>query len=71
MCELDFYDKSPKTIPSGEGASVPTICCNLAALSVASLFYAWRAHAARSLRRERTLRDRVTYMLWVMANRVG
>jgi hypothetical protein len=48
-----------------------TICCNFAALSVACLFYAWRAHASRLARRERTLRERVTYLLWVVANQVG
>jgi len=47
------------------------IYCNLAALSVAWIFYAWRAHVANLARRERTLRERVTYMLWVMANRIG
>jgi hypothetical protein len=48
-----------------------TIFCNLAALSVAWIFYAWRARLANLARRERTLRERVTYMLWVMANRLG
>jgi hypothetical protein len=47
------------------------IYCNLAALSVAWLFYAWRAQTARLARRERVLRERVTYMLWVMAGRIG
>jgi hypothetical protein len=45
-----------------------TICCHLAALSVASIFYVWRAYTAELARRERTLRERVTYMLWVMAS---
>jgi hypothetical protein len=48
-----------------------TIYCNLAALSVACIYYFWRAHVAKLARRERTLRERVTYMLWVMANQVG
>ena len=48
-----------------------TLWCNFAALSVACLFYLWRSHAAALARRERTLRERVTYMLWMMANRVG
>jgi hypothetical protein len=50
---------------------VATICCNLAALSAAWLFYAWRGHAARLALRERTLRKRVAYLLCVMAIRVG
>jgi hypothetical protein len=48
-----------------------TIYCNIAALSVACIFYVWRAHASKLACRERTLRERVTYMLWVMANQVG
>jgi hypothetical protein len=47
------------------------VCCNFAALSVAWIFYVWRAHVARLARRERTRRERVTYLLWVMANQVG
>jgi hypothetical protein len=47
------------------------ICCNVAALSVACLFYVWRSYAAGLVCRERTLRERVTYLLWVMANRIS
>ena len=47
-----------------------TICCNIAALSVACIFYVWRSYASEIASRERTLRERVTYMLWVMANRI-
>jgi hypothetical protein len=47
------------------------ISCNIAALSMACLIYVWRAYATRLVRRERTLRERVTYVLWVMANRIG
>jgi hypothetical protein len=44
---------------------------NLAALAVAMIFYLWRAHVqGRQLRRQRILRERVAYMLWVMADRV-
>ncbi|HYT94811.1 MAG TPA: hypothetical protein VEL76_39205 [Gemmataceae bacterium] len=45
-------------------------CCNVAALAVASLFYAWRSYTEQHTHRERKLRERVTYMLWVMANQV-
>jgi hypothetical protein len=41
--------------------------CNVAALAVAALFYVWRAHFQVRVRRQRVLRERVTYMLWVMA----
>jgi hypothetical protein len=46
------------------------ICCNVAAMSVACVFYVWRSYAADRARRERTLRERVTYLLWVMAGQV-
>jgi hypothetical protein len=47
-----------------------TICCNLAALAVANLFYYWRAWCVAAAQHERTLRARLTYMLWVMAGQV-
>lgn len=49
---------------------MPSIVCNLSALAVASLFYCWRAYHTDQLRRGRTLRQRVAYMLWVVANTV-
>ena len=44
------------------------IYCSLCALTVACIYYSWRAYSDKQCRRERTLRERVTYMLWVMAN---
>jgi len=44
------------------------VVCSFAALSVASLFYCWRAHDDTRKQRDKKLRERVTYMLWVMAN---
>jgi hypothetical protein len=41
------------------------IVTNMAALAVATLYYLWRAYHTRQLR-ERVLRQRVAYMLWVM-----
>ena len=43
------------------------IVTNIAALAVASLFYLWRAHHQTRQQRQRVLRERVAYMLWVMA----
>jgi hypothetical protein len=40
---------------------------SLAALAVAAIFYTWRAWQQAQTRRERLLRERVAYMLWVMA----
>ena len=50
---------------------MPNVICGLAALSVATVFYAYRAYFDHLLARQRTLRQRVTYMLWVMANVTG
>jgi hypothetical protein len=49
---------------------MPTLFCSLASLAVASLYYYWRGYHECLLRRQKTLRERVTYMLWVMANTV-
>ena len=46
------------------------VVCSLAALSVATIFYCWRAHQEIIQKRQQVLRERVTYMLWVMANSV-
>ncbi len=46
------------------------IPCELAALMVACIFYTWRAYKDTLVRRERTLRERVAWMLWVAAERV-
>ncbi len=46
------------------------IVTNMAALAVATLYYLWRAHHQSRQRRERTLRERVVYMLWVMADQI-
>ena len=44
------------------------ICCHVAALAVASIFYTWRAYAMDLLGRHRLLRDRVAYLLWTVAD---
>jgi hypothetical protein len=41
----------------------------LAALAVAALYCSWRRHHQGLMRRERMLRERVAWMLWVMASR--
>jgi hypothetical protein len=45
-------------------------CCNAAALAVATLFYYWRSYHGSVAQRERTVRERVAYMLWAMAGHV-
>jgi hypothetical protein len=46
----------------------PTIPCGLAAFAVAAIFYVYRAYEEQVRAHQRKLRERVTYMLWVMAN---
>jgi hypothetical protein len=48
-----------------------TISCSIAALAVASIFYTWRAYTYNLAKRDQTLRERVAYMLWVMANQAA
>jgi hypothetical protein len=43
------------------------ITSGVATLAVASIFYIYRGYAYALLRRQRVLRERVAYMLWVMA----
>ena len=40
---------------------------SMAALAVAGIFYMWRAWQQAQTKRHQVLRERVTYMLWVMA----
>lgn len=44
------------------------IFCSLAALTIANIYYWYRRYAQEQTQREHTLRERVTYMLWVAAN---
>jgi hypothetical protein len=44
------------------------IWTNVGALAVAVIYYVWRAYDQVHARRHRTLRERVAYMLWVMAD---
>ena len=44
------------------------ICCNIAALAVASIYYTWRAYTGDLVIRQRSLRDRVAFLLWMVAN---
>jgi hypothetical protein len=46
---------------------MPAISCSIAALTVASIFYTWRAYACELITRQRHLRQRVAYMLWCAA----
>jgi hypothetical protein len=43
---------------------------NGATLTIALLFYLWKTYRQIHEKRRRALRDRVTYMLWTMAEEV-
>ena len=50
---------------------MPLLCSSIGTAAVATIYLiynAYRDHISIALGRERLLRDRVTYMLWVMAN---
>jgi hypothetical protein len=49
---------------------MPAIVCSVAAFTVASLFYAWRYHQDTVLKQHRQLRERIAFLLWVMAHQV-
>ena len=46
------------------------LCCNVAALAVALLYYTWRAYDEARIARQRVLHERVAHMLWVIADRM-
>ena len=47
-----------------------TIFCGVASLAVAGIFYTWRTYHDVIVQKKRNLRERVTFMLWVMAQSV-
>ena len=44
---------------------------SVSTLAVSVIYCVWQAYRRTRYRRERALRERVAYMLWVMAHRVG
>lgn len=47
---------------------MPNVVCGVAALAVASIFYTWRAYHGYVMEKQRRLRERIAYMLWMAAN---
>lgn len=45
------------------------LTCNAAVLAIAALYYAWKDRMVQHTRKQRVLRERVTYMLWTAAQR--
>ena len=54
-----------------EGDVMAPIVCSAPTLAVAAIYCIWRAWAEMQFRHQRLLRERVTYMLWVMANGIS
>jgi hypothetical protein len=54
--------------PSMDSISMHPMTGSIAALAVASIYYVWKTYFQLQRKRERALCERVTYMLWVMAN---
>jgi hypothetical protein len=48
--------------------SLQPFVATMPTLAVAAVYCVWNAYEAFRRRKARTLRERVTYMLWVMAN---
>jgi hypothetical protein len=46
------------------------IVSNMAALTVAMLFYLWRAHYQTRMLRQRKLCERVAFLLWIVAEQI-
>ncbi len=47
-----------------------TLFCSVPTLAISAIYCLWHHHGEHQRRRERRLRARVAYMLWVMANQV-
>jgi hypothetical protein len=58
-------------LPSNGLSLMQPMLSNVAVLAVTAIFYVWRAHVQACHRRERRLRERVAYMLWVAATGCG
>src|ERR1700681_1575375 len=68
--KLDFGTEQKRGLPVESTPSMHTVVCGVAALAVAGIFYTWRSYQDMIALKQQTLRERVTYMLWIMANGV-
>ena len=67
--ELGFCNGTNNGFSRPESAPMPpTVPCSLAALAVAAIFYTYRTYQDFFLQRQKSLRERVAYMLWCAAN---
>lgn len=58
------------TYTDGKECVMP-VCIHMTALAVALIYYSWRDGYYARLCRERTLRERVAYMLWTAAQQLA
>ena len=56
--------------PSTDPKLMHAMAGSVAALAVASIYYVWKAYFQFQLQRERSLRERVAFMLWIVAHHV-
>ena len=42
----------------------------LTAVAVVGIYIVWQRHADVQMRRERTMQERVTYLLWMVASQI-
>lgn len=68
--ELDLFTEQIEGSRPASDPPMNIVVCATSALSVAFLFYGWRSYHDKIAFRQKQLRERVTYMLWVMVNRV-
>jgi hypothetical protein len=47
---------------------MPALYGSVATLAVASIYYVWKVYIQARIQREQMLRERVAYMLWVLAH---
>jgi hypothetical protein len=46
------------------------LVCTMPTLAISTIYCLWHLHQQRLWQRRRQLHERVTYMLWVMANQI-
>jgi hypothetical protein len=68
MLSYISFTEQKMRLPVSEIPNMNVVVYSVTALSVAVLFYGWRAYQDTINQRHKQLRERVAYMLWVMAN---
>lgn len=63
-----FFDRQNRDLPLNGFSSMQPLYGQVAALAVVAIFYIWRHYFRVVIHREQSLRYRVAYLLWAMAN---